>query len=1217
MPRRNRRVSRSARSPPSPTAPPSPPSPTPLQTAVYGNFSAPKVQEVLVAKGNVLELLRPDDTGRMQPVCSVPVFGQLRTVHKFRVPGEGMDHVIVGSDSGRLVILRFDKDRNMFRKVHQETYGKTGCRRVVPGQYLACDPRGRAIMVGAIEKSKLVYVINRDSDNQMTISSPLEAHKSGHLCFDIAGLDCGFDNPVFAAIEIDYSDVDEDPTGEAAAQAGKVLTHYELDLGLNHVVRKSAVPIDNGANMLLAVPGGTEGPGGCLVCCENFLIYRDGANAGELRVVIPRRESLPGERGVLLVAGTAHKMKGMFFFLVQSEYGDLYKVTLEHNGEVASELRIKYFDTVPPCQSVAVLKSGFLFAASEFGDHALYQFQGLGDDDAVEASSASTMETDEGFAPVFFSPRPLTNLAPIDEVESLSPVLDMHLGNLAGDGTAGNQLYALCGRGPRSSLRVLRPGLSVAEIAAQPLPGNPTAVWSIRKSATDEYDGYLVISFTNATLVLSIGETVEEVEDSGIERSVPTSDIQLLEDSSIVQIHPNAVRVIRPDRRANEWSAPKRRVIQRTACNSRQVVVAVSGGEIYYFELSLQTQALVNVEEAKTGMGADVACLALPPVPEGRQRSKFLAVGTYDNKVTLLSLEPETHGDGGMEKLAIVQADAVPASLLFLDEGPSAGPLQLHVGRGDGVLLRVGVDRSTGQAHSDKRHRVLGTREPKLVPARVNGAPAVLALSSRPWLGCVDMGRYSLSPLSFQALDHASAFSSEQCPEGFVAVSGGMLRFLTVERLGEAFNQTQVPLRYTPRRMVVPPGGKVLAICECDKQAVPLGAREDLPAGKGPEEGEETRAREGMHGAPRGEAAQWAGCVRLVDPATSSTVHVRELEGDEACVSMCLVTFAGAEELGPLLAVGCARRMTFQPLGTDGGVIHLFKFVDEGRGLELVHSTDLGPEIPGALCAFQGRLLAGCGGSLRLYEMGRKKMLRKCENRGFPTLIRDLQVVGDRIFVGDAQESVHLAKYRQPDNALYVVADDSLPRYVTTMCVLDYDSVAVADKFGNVNVLRLPRDVSKRVDGDPSGGKALEGTAWLNGAPNKLEAVTSFHVGDVVTSLVRGSLSPGGAEVLVYATVGGQIGCFLPLATRDEADLLQMLEMHLRQELPPLCGRDHQAYRSYHFVVKDCVDGDLVELFGLLPPDSQRQVADALEQHHIRSVADIVKKLEDVRAKVM
>ena len=67
----------------------------------------------------------------------------------------------------------------------------------------------------------------------------------------------------------------QDPTGEAASEAQKHLTLYELDLGLNHVVRKWSQAVDNGANMLVPVPGGADGPGGLLVCAENFIIYKN------------------------------------------------------------------------------------------------------------------------------------------------------------------------------------------------------------------------------------------------------------------------------------------------------------------------------------------------------------------------------------------------------------------------------------------------------------------------------------------------------------------------------------------------------------------------------------------------------------------------------------------------------------------------------------------------------------------------------------------------------------------------------------------------------------------------------------------------------------------------------------------------------------------------------------------------------------------------------
>ncbi|MDA4732659.1 mono-functional DNA-alkylating methyl methanesulfonate N-terminal domain-containing protein, partial [Enterobacter kobei] len=65
-----------------------------------------------------------------------------------------------------------------FESLYQEVYGKSGSRRTVPGQFLAVDPKGRAAMYAAVEKSKLVYILNRNSEGKLFPSSPLEAHKN-------------------------------------------------------------------------------------------------------------------------------------------------------------------------------------------------------------------------------------------------------------------------------------------------------------------------------------------------------------------------------------------------------------------------------------------------------------------------------------------------------------------------------------------------------------------------------------------------------------------------------------------------------------------------------------------------------------------------------------------------------------------------------------------------------------------------------------------------------------------------------------------------------------------------------------------------------------------------------------------------------------------------------------------------------------------------------
>jgi splicing factor 3B subunit 3 len=80
-------------------------------------------------------------------------------------------------------------------------------------------------MVGAVERQKFVYVLNRDLANKLTISSPLEAHKAHTVTFALVGVDVGFENPAFAAIELDYAEADADPTGQAVSEATKVCVY--------------------------------------------------------------------------------------------------------------------------------------------------------------------------------------------------------------------------------------------------------------------------------------------------------------------------------------------------------------------------------------------------------------------------------------------------------------------------------------------------------------------------------------------------------------------------------------------------------------------------------------------------------------------------------------------------------------------------------------------------------------------------------------------------------------------------------------------------------------------------------------------------------------------------------------------------------------------------------------------------------------------------------
>jgi splicing factor 3B subunit 3 len=109
---------------------------------------------------------------------------------------------------------------------------------------------------------------------------------------------------VFACIELEHAAASQRDAGESH----KLLTLYEVDLAKSQVLRRHSEPVDAASNLVVAVPGGTEGPGGVLVCAENKLAYlRAGGGGDEVVAVIPRRKGMPLWQP-LLITGTENTL---------------------------------------------------------------------------------------------------------------------------------------------------------------------------------------------------------------------------------------------------------------------------------------------------------------------------------------------------------------------------------------------------------------------------------------------------------------------------------------------------------------------------------------------------------------------------------------------------------------------------------------------------------------------------------------------------------------------------------------------------------------------------------------------------------------------------------------------------------------------------------------------------------------------------------------------
>jgi len=1196
---------------------------TAIVSAHLGSFTFDEPQVALLLAGGTIRILRLEE---LQVVRTIETHSVLRGAAVVATPS--LDRLAVTSDSGALSVLSFDNNTNTEPSV--VTFGKTGCRRTTPGQYVAADPHGRAVWIGAVEQGKLVQVVHVDATNNPSI---LTANRSRCLTMAMVALDVGLDNPRVACLECTYADLESDTPATPWEVA-----YYELDLGLNHVSRIWATAVAE-ASCLAAVPSR-----GVLVGCVDGIRYVHQGQQEALWCPLPTRQ---GQKASTLVTQiTVHKQKkNKFFGLAQTEFGDLFKISFDLEEEKVTGIQLAYFDSIPTANSLCISrKKGLLFCASDFGEHALYQFTNIEVPDAPTTQSGS--EETATYSPV---PR-LSNLMRIGTLDNPSPTTSIMVGELTNGAEVSPQVYM----GTHRSLSIARHGAAVTEWAVSDLPGVAGAIYTC--------DPYLVISFADATLVLKMEDgALQETSQTGFQTDTATLACSALKQSHYVQVHDKGVRHIKPTREVTVWTCPGLKSIEYASASESQVIAALAGGEIIYFEL----QGGNMTEICSKDMGGDVCCVDIGTVESGRSRSLLAIVGCRDQTVRVLSLEQRSL----LQQKSSLALKSRPhsvrlQSILTTDkDGNPTGQTDLSaiIGLDDGSCVRVEVDPITGRMGGNPSRRFLGARPVSVSNISLNGQTATLMLSSRPWISRpATGGTFTMAPLSYVPVDHGCSFSTEGIPEGIVATSGKTLRILSVDssRMGagedEIFNTRNVPLRYTPRQMALLSLSNdatqrrvALAIVESDYNEYGLEERKArgyaidgslLPAKEGggesmdmdvdsDDEGEKTKEpaveeneeddedaaarKTSIRGPIPDERGHWGSCVRLIDPSDGcSVLDCVELGRDESAFCCTSVRFhsKGGE---PLLAVGTVTEMKLAPMKHERSQIILYRVIGGGK-LQLLHRTivDDGPVL--ALAHFQGRLVAGIGKTIRLFEMGKRQLLRKCERRDLPTMVRNIQAVGNRVFVGDMLRSIHVFRYDASVNRFIAIAVDMNPRPIVAQELLDFNTVAVSDKFGNVSVLRVPKGADTLGTAQDSAKGGLWDTSRSDTTP-KLELLCQYFVGEIVTGMTRSSLAAGGVESLIYVTATGRIGAMLPFSTRGDVELYNQLEKELRTELPRPTGRDPLIYRSHYAPKINVIDGVMMGEFLKLSHEKQTKIAEEIE----KPISEILKKIEDARSSLL
>jgi splicing factor 3B subunit 3 len=279
----------------------------------------------------------------------------------------------------------------------------------------------------------------------------------------------------------------------------------------------------------------------------------------------------------------------------------------------------------------------------------------------------------------------------------------------------------------------------------------------------------------------------------------------------------------------------------------------------------------------------------------------------------------------------------IPVSLCFSEMGAEDKQLYLHVGLDIGVLVKIYVDNITGML-SDNRMRYLGHSAVNLFKVNIQGNSSVLAVSSKPWLAYTYMSKYNIAPLNTEPIGYASSIHTESLNHCMVSIYNGVLRIFSVDKLSEIFTQKIIPLRYTPRKILIHPENNNIITIEAEQYSIDKKQKDSFKKqiAERTSDFEYIKLSEDQIGVPHFGEGHWGSCIRMLDPYEHKLLDLFECEGDGAAFSGCIMSFSSTPK-EQFLVLGTAHGMKLHPRTFISAAIELLSFKDNGTKIDFVH----------------------------------------------------------------------------------------------------------------------------------------------------------------------------------------------------------------------------------------------------------------------------------------
>lgn len=1168
----------------------------------------------------------------------------ISTLKRSSLQQHSTDLLILGTDIGSLLIMEWTQKGFRSIATHPRPplppWGRTGCRPLSPGAYVACDPKGRAIFTAALQNLKMAYLVNEAADISCPSGGPILSsalqHTSDTLTVALCPIGTGYENPIFVTIEMD-------------SNLQRTLCTWEVDLGLRSLVLRRTTKLSPLSSLLLPLPNTTTTTSDTSISTtilvgspnliETFDIFKGSTPISDVSFT-----------GMPVKAMVLHSAKGDCLPLILSENGTIHLYpTMERWAKVSNGGG----GGLNSC--MAFFPSGYmcLGTAGGSGGDALnprvWKVISLHGDNCISLIESSTEEAGK----------------------DSSLIYDSILGGTTATTKAKPQASTLVTLGP-STLSFYNPihgfgSLGLSLIASSPIPKDPINLWTlacgggngsnVNNSTTTT--SHIILTYPSKTLILSVGEDgVNEWEGrcvgtsgSEVTMCTGTSEEALFIEGPVVSIVDLSSDTI------TSSITLKQNPSAVSTSNLSQTVISFPDGSLSLLEVVNGVISVVSETKAaapsSSATNTVTTALSIQPLSVGHLRERFCCQAVMVKKrffIRSLSLLGEQEQQ--QERLGTLSMQEIGSrcdSILFMQDG------SIHCALSNGVHLLLKISLTSGMLEGEEGSRMDVVSDRRIKLAQMLLGPTVVPLVLTPNDGKVEEGEGVIFPaflsppggapllpliIKDEADDEAANEEDDDDSENQNGEEGEQEEQEgQKERKERNSKKTKTDWQTSPLMLAAPfesgsgaGGGSKGGLVGISRNTLLIGVSEQLA--RGPTVKEALSIEEGSLKIIS--CLDGDGSFATLNSKTS-TITLYGADGGRRTAfgsfdagthfsNGCLFEIERHLEREVLLAVHCLSSFSpIPPRSWKDSWIAVFRVCDGGCRLEFLHNTPIERGDDNAchsMAGFGGRLLTGLdNGIIRLFEVGKKRLLRRCEYRlgDLCGSVLSLNTEGWRVVVGTQHRSLHLLHYHDVDNRFQLLVDDCVPRRMGTVrpVFLDYNTVAAADRMGNFFVLTLQSPSLKKdpllgKDGQPllrTGDPLLisqlnesqqelfllgrKGSS-LNGAPLKWRSVVEWYLGSQTIT----SLHMMGANIL-YTTLEGSIGVFCAIQATSQIRELKEIESGLRSP----SGRSLSSWRGYYQPERGVIDGDLIEA-------GQGGIFDS------SSTSDLLTLLRSVRSKV-